>query len=225
MLKWGAVITIFYALIVLGVLVPLGGFLVFYWVSPLEVYKEWVPHTEWVLWIPIGIVLIGQALLLFLSVDTSWRRLKPRAHILVSCLVTAMLLALLTGAAILCIVFGVSGDRGEKTVDWLGSGGVLGCWAAIWVAWTVVFYLYSRNSSALITRATSWLLKGSVLELLVVVPAHVIVRRRHDCSAPMVTSFGITTGIAIMLLSFGPSVLLLYKKRLDEYARRGPVAK
>jgi len=214
MLKWGAVITIFYALVVLCFLVPLAAVLASNNVSLLDPYKQWV------LWIPIGIVLISQALLLFLSVDTSWRRLKPRAHILVSCSVIAMLLALLTGAAILSLVFVVPGG-----LNFLGSGGLLGCWAAIWMTWTVVFYLYSRNSSALITRATSWLLKGSVLELLVVVPAHVIVRRRHDCSAPMVTSFGIATGIAIMLLSFGPSVLLLYKKRLDEYARRGPVAK
>lgn len=86
--------------------------------------------------------------------------------------------------------------------------------------WGVVFYLYFRNSSEVVTRIISWLLKGSILELLVAVPCHVIVRRRHDCSAPMVTSFGIVTGIAIMLLSFGPSVLFLYKKRLDAYESR-----
>jgi hypothetical protein len=79
-----------------------------------------------------------------------------------------------------------------------------------------------RNSSGVINRLISWLLKGSILELLVVVPCHIIVRRRHDCSAPMVTSFGIATGIAIMLLSFGPSVLFLYKKRLDAYPPRSP---
>jgi hypothetical protein len=56
------------------------------------------------------------------------------------------------------------------------------------------------------------------------VPCHIVVRRRHDCCAPMITSFGIATGIAVMLLSFGPSVLLLYKKRLDAYRKRGPVA-
>jgi len=219
MRKWGTVITILYVLIVLGLLLPGAVFLAGGKSISLAAYKEWV------VWIPIVIVLVSQALLLFLSVDTSWRRLKPRAHILVSCLVTATLLALLTGAGIFSLGVGVYGDHLGDHFS-LGNGAnVLGCWSALWVAWAVLFYFYCRNSIETITRATSWLLKGSILELLVAVPSHVLVRRRHDCSAPMATSFGIATGIAIMVLSFGPSVLLLYKKRLDEYANRGPSTK
>jgi hypothetical protein len=37
----------------------------------------------------------------------------------------------------------------------------------------------------------------------------------------VVTGFGITSGIAIMLLSFGPSVALLFKKRLERYELQG----
>jgi hypothetical protein len=215
MRKWGAVITLFYALIVLLLLVP-GAVLIVQGnlIGFLGVYAVWVT------WIPIAIVIAGQALLLFLTVDTSFKRLKPRAHILVSYLVTGTLGALLTGAAILSLGFGIYGDKFSGNLDY-----ALACWGALWMAWTIMFYLYFRNSSALISRATSWLLKGSVLELLIAVPAHVAARRRHDCSAPGVTSFGIATGIAIMLLCFGPSVLLLYKKRLDDYTKRKAAAR
>jgi hypothetical protein len=210
MRKWGTVITLFYALIVLLLVVP--GTVFINEGNLHQVYAVWM-----ITWIPIAIVIAGQALLLFLSVDTSLQRLKPRAHILVSCLVTGTLWALLTGAAILSLGFGIYGDKfGGKFLD----QHVVVCWGALWVAWMIVFYLYFRNSSATISRATSWLLKGSVLELLIAVPAHVAARRRHDCSAPAVTSFGIASGIAIMLLCFGPSVLLLYKKRMNEYAKR-----
>src|SRR5258708_6036815 len=170
-------------------------------------------------WVRIVILVSGQALLLFLSVDTSQKRLKPRADILVSCAVGAILTALLTSAVIWSLGFVI---RGNDFWDHIFETNlsVLAFWAGLWLLWGILFYLYFRNSSEWVTRIISWLLKGSVLELLIVVPCHVIVRRRHDCSAPIATSFGIATGIAIMLLSFGPSILLLYKKRLDEYSTR-----
>ena len=86
--------------------------------------------------------------------------------------------------------------------------------------WGIVFFIYLRGSSAVLNRALTWLLRGSVLELLIAVPSHVIVRRRDECCAAALTSFGIVTGIAVMLLSFGPGILLLYKKRIESYRSR-----
>ena len=46
------------------------------------------------------------------------------------------------------------------------------------------------------------------------VPSHIIARLRGDCCASISTSVGICIGLSIMILSFGPAILLLYKKRI-----------
>ena len=223
MRKWGIIISSFYALILLGLIVP--AVVILFKGDPQsgkgffdDVFNT---YRNWFFWIPAGAILASQALLLFLSVDTSFKRLKPRAHILVSITVGALLTALLSSAIIWSVGFAIRGDKfwGKFFEE---ETNILLFWGAAWLLWGILFYFYFRNSSAVVTRLISWLLKGSVLDLLIAVPCHVIVRRRHDCSAPLATSFGIATGIAIMLLSFGPSVLLLYKKRLDSYTH-GPV--
>lgn len=223
MRKWGIVISVFYVLIVLGFIVPGAVFLYGDKNSSWQDFFEGIgeAYSNWLFWIPAGAVLASQALLLFLSVDTSQKRLKPRAHILVSCSVAAILTALLTSAVIWSLGFAIRGDKFWSSFLYKEEN-VVAFWGALWLLWGILFYLYFRNSTAVVTRLIPWLLKGSVLELLIAVPCHVIVRRRHDCSAPLATGFGIAAGIAIMLLSFGPSVLLLYKKRLDAYSNKAP---
>jgi hypothetical protein len=224
MRRWGIVLTVLYAVVVVGMLIPgamllsgesqygMSGFL-----KDLgEVYKEGL------VWVFTSMVLVSQALLLFLSVDTSQKRLKPQAQLWISCAVASALTALMVYGAVLCL--GVA-MRGDKFLDAneaaIGSRvKILIAVGILWASWAVAFYLYLRNKSEVVSRIVSWLLKGSVLELLIAVPCHVLVRRRHECCAPLVTSFGIVTGVAIMLLSFGPSVLFLYKKRLDGYAMK-----
>jgi len=221
MRKWGILISVFYAVIVIGLLVPgaiiLGGATdslgTILSTDLTGVLKNWLS------WVPIAVVLSGQALLLFLSVDTTQKRLKPRMHIAISVMVSSMLVALLVFAGLSAIGAAAYHDQFLDKF-WANTGQVFAIWVALWIVWALVFYLWSRNSTAIAGRAVSWLLKGSVLELLVAVPCHVWVRRRGDCSAPVATSFGIVTGVAVMLLCFGPSVLFLIKKRLDGYAVR-----
>jgi hypothetical protein len=96
---------------------------------------------------------------------------------------------------------------------WLGAVGMT---AIFWCFWGMVFYRRAKNDDpeSLVRRCTQWLLRGSILELLVAVPSHIIVRRRGDCCAPIGTLWGITTGISIMLLCFGPGVFFLFVERI-----------
>ena len=94
-----------------------------------------------------------------------------------------------------------------------------------WLIWLGIFYYYSREDSAesVVHRAVKWLLRGSILELLVAVPSHIVARQRGECCAPAGTFWGITTGLAVMLLAFGPGVFFLYVERCRRL--RPPTAK
>ena len=217
MRKWGIIVTAFYVLVLAFLLLPVLILLTTGEPSALSHLGATEAHDlgDWTTWALILVIAAGQALPLFLSVDTTRKRLKPRTHLLTTTILTGLFLAILSCAAILSVVAALQGDNSS-----IGSVEFFGSWGTLWIFWGVVFYVYGRGSSDWVTRATSWLLRGSVLELLVAVPSHVIVRRRNDCSAPMATGFGIVTGIAIMLLSFGPSVLFLFKKRMEASALR-----
>lgn len=231
MKRWGIVITVFYAAVVAVLLFP-GALWLFEQKSVADTLAEALDsYRHWLPWLWVGILVGGQALLMFLSVDTSWRRLKPRQHVAVTAFLAGLFTSLLTYAAITSLTVILGGNDvflkeglflsvfvGGSEITWYVKG--LGWCTAFWIVWGVVFYLYYMGSSEVVSKAVTWLLKGSVLELLIAIPAHVIVRQRGDCSAPVVTGFGIVTGIAIMLLCFGPGVLALYKKRLDAYSRK-----
>lgn len=207
MRNWGIVITLFYALVIVFFLVPI--------LAPLALDEPpALPSLEWGWAWPITFIFVaGQGLLLFVSVDTSRRYLRARTHIGVSVALAALFLGFLTVIGIWSLVVVAMGDEGfPDNLLWIAPAPIL-----TWVFWSVVLYIYMKESSDLVTRLTRWLIRGSVLELLIAVPAHVWVRQRDDCSAPGVTALGIVTGIAIMLMAFGPSVLFLLKKRLDQY--------
>ena len=220
MRNWGIIITAFYALVLTSLIVP-GVVVVCMWESDGRHNPSWGDAFEvydaWLTWVWVGILVGGQAVLLFVSVDSSWKRLKPRQHVLVSLVTIALVLGVLSFAAATSLLAGVFGDDAMDDALVGSQVKVLAWWTSLWLLWGIVFFLYVRQAPDRVVRVVGWLIKGSVLELLIAVPCHVIVRHRNDCSAPMATGFGIATGIAVMLLSFGPSVLFLYKKRMKQY--------
>jgi hypothetical protein len=213
MRKWGLVDSLFYAAAVILLLIPLAVALVGNWKTIGELHDRiFEANGYWATWICVAVFVCGQIVLLVLTVDLTQRRLKPRTHILVSAITASLFLAILSSLAFLSFALAIRGDRID---DWAIS---LLRWVplAAWVVWGIVFYRYARGTPDAVTRAVTWLLRGSVLELLIAIPSHVIVRRRDECCAPIGTGIGISTGLAIMFLSFGPSVILLYQKRIEK---------
>ena len=101
-----------------------------------------------------------------------------------------------------------------------GNGGWI-AWTALisglvtWCVWSVVFYRVSRpeQASDVISRQCRLLLKGSILELLIAVPTHVVARYRDYCCAGFMTFVGLTMGASVLLFSYGPAVFFLFVER------------
>ncbi|MFM1769349.1 MAG: hypothetical protein RJA22_1878 [Verrucomicrobiota bacterium] len=101
---------------------------------------------------------------------------------------------------------------------------LLGYVVLLWMIWGLLFHRYGQAgpADAAVRRLVSWLLRGSILELLVAVPCHVVVRQRGDCCAPTATFWGISLGLSVMLMAFGPGVFFLFLERAGRLRPRGP---
>jgi hypothetical protein len=173
-----------------------------------------------------------------LPVNIAERRLPARRPLKIPVILTGFFLANLFCAGIFCLacaalkdnalyVFSlvdllcghVSRNNGQiseiQTTNWGGISSAVIIVAIFWLIWALIFRRFAKSDdeNSLLKRSTRWLLRGSILELLVAVPSHVIVRRRDDCCAPAGTFWGIATGISVMLLCFGPGVFFLFVER------------
>jgi hypothetical protein len=196
-------------------------------------------YFYWGYWVWLAVLAAGQALLLLVPIDISERRLPSRRKLKVPFIVGTFLLGNLCLAGALSLFCAIFKDAGLNIFDsqnwliWIYNGfhhdpahhlqpsnsqSILTLlWPLLvsWFIWAFIFRRVARADApdAMIKRLTRWLLRGSILELLVAVPSHVIVRRRDDCCAPVGTFWGIATGISVMLLCFGPGVYFLFVER------------
>jgi len=196
-------------------------------------------YQQWDYWLWLVVLVGGQALLLLLPIDISERRLPARRKLKVPVIVTGFFLANLFLAGIfsmLCAIFKDGALNVFSFADWIlghRTGNLpqtvdtttWGVWTTIgitvtifWIIWAFIFSRCAKpdDEDSPVNRSTRWLLRGSILELLVAVPSHVIVRRRDDCCAPAGTFWGIATGISVMLLCFGPGVYFLFVERCQK---------
>jgi hypothetical protein len=223
MAKWAIVTVALYIILVAVLFVPLACCLVDEVTGQDVTISADVPKllTIWQAWLAVAIILLAQLLMLVFPVRMYSDNPVPQRSIWAPLLTTGILLVILliglTGS-IMAAIWG--DDAGSEPVGYMWIGLLV---VGSWVIWAIVFYCFGRAGDlpAFAQRLSCWLVKGSIAELLVAVPCHIIVRHRNDCCAPGMTFFGIASGLAIMAIAFGPSVLLLVNARMKQaYAGR-----
>jgi len=162
-------------------------------------------------WLWMAVMALGQFALLAVPVCFASRRPITRGALWPTVLASGLMAgALVLGAAysILETVFA------EHGTGWWTWSGVIAS-VLTWCVWSAVFFRLSRSLKAndWLSRQCRLLLKGSILELLIAVPTHIIARYRDYCCAGFMTFIGLTMGISVMLFSFGPAVFFLYVER------------
>jgi hypothetical protein len=238
-MKFWAVFTVFIYVAALLLLTFPVFCLAFVGGKPLQTAVD--IYFFWAYWLWLAVLAAGQILLLLVPIDISERRLPSRRKLKVPVIVGAFLLGNLFLAGVLCVLCAIFKDNGFAIFDgqnffiWIYNAlhqnpaqhlqsstqqSVLGLLWPLFVSWFVWALIFRRAAradvpDALMKRLTRWLLRGSILELLVAVPSHVIVRRRDDCCAPAGTFWGIATGISVMLMCFGPGVYFLFVERFQ----------
>ena len=163
----------------------------------------------------IAIVVLSQAGLLLVPVRLARRRPSRRGALWLPLLASGALLSLL----VLAVGFAACGLLAERAPDGFNRivfWSFVALAVASWIAWVIVFYQMSaaRTPEGIGLALHTWLLKGSILELLVAIPAHIIERQRDLCSASWITFWGVCTGMSVMFLAFGPALVILYVRRV-----------
>jgi hypothetical protein len=170
-------------------------------------------------WMWALIMGLAQAALLVVPVRVESRRPVTKRWLIWPLLAALAMLLLLAGGIVAAVW-----ETIENTNDLTDPATIIAFVSpvgAVWIAWAITFGFYTvRGGRAnFMTRLARSLIAGSILELLVAVPAHVLARTRGYCCAGLGTFWGIAAGLSVMLFAFGPAVFVLFARRYGDLRR------
>lgn len=216
MKRWPWIIAVLYALLLVVIAIPLV-------VSAIQpAMGISIPETllkffrQWQYWLWLGIMLIAQAIFLRAPVDIAQKRPMSKRTVLLPIVTAGFAAGLLAVGVLFCIGETVMQtqlytDKNTNFLLWISLGTLI----FVWAVWAALFLRRAQHiePATNIERQCRNLFRGSVLELLIAVPTHIVARYRDYCCAGFATFVGITFGIAVMLFSFGPGIVFLYRER------------
>ena len=216
MAKWAFLAVILYIILVMVLFLPaacaLADIIAGEDVSLSEYFELYGP---WVVCFFVIIVIVIQAGLLFYPVKIADKAFPLQRHIWIPAVATAFAFSVIVIGIIWSVLAAIWGDDILQNYVALAS---LAFVVANYLIWSCLFYSFASGvgPKSFISRLTRWLLQGSIVELLVAVPSHIIVRHKNVCCAQGLTFLGIATGVVIMALAFGPGLFFLFRKRFEK---------
>ncbi|HEY5551359.1 MAG TPA: hypothetical protein VIK52_05705 [Opitutaceae bacterium] len=213
MKRWAVVVAVLYVLI-FSALTCVGFLVAFPWA---KFGFEGIAGTfaSWGYWVLLVLLALSQFALLAVPVRIAERRPVTRRALWPTVLAggfAAGLLAIGAVFAIIALLFqdDLPGSGEDVTLRIAAAAGVVS-----WGVWALVFNRASARlgPEALLKKQRGGLVKGSVLELLIAVPTHIVARHRDNCCANMMTFIGLVFGFGVMLFAYGPAVFFLFAER------------
>jgi hypothetical protein len=193
-------------------------------VAPITtLFPAWIAisspdETALIFWSSVtALVMTAAAIgLLLTPVRMGRRRPFKRRSVWIPIVSAGLLMGILVVGAGLALIEYFHDDQADEIWFygvWIGGG-------AVWVAWSIVLWLLTgfRDPTSVVAHLHRWVLGGSVAELLVAVPAHLVVRKRPYCCAGIYTGTAIAFGVIAMIIAFGPSVGFLFYRRWKRIA-------
>lgn len=208
MKTWAWVVALLYAVVLAVLTLPV----VAVGLAPQIKFSEALEiYAAWQYWVWLAVMLLCQLALLAVPVRIEGRRPVTRRSLWLPVITAGLMMGGLVIGALFSVFELIFHDKGPGWFPWAA----LACGISIWAAWSVGFFLSGRQvgPGGLVSRQCRLMLQGSILELLIAVPTHIVARSREYCCAGFMTFLGLTMGISVMLFSFGPAVLFLYAAR------------
>lgn len=213
MKRWSFVVAALYGLILVVVFAPLVA-IAFIGSKDKEINEVGNMLSSGLLWLIIAVLVTAQFALLRVPVVMANRRPVKQRSVWSTVLAAAFMMSLLVfgfGFSVCELIARGLESHDADTQLWVSLGFAM----TSWLLWTIYFYQSTKTYAPAdqISRIQRRLWAGSILELLVAVPTHIVARQRTDCCAGYMSFIGLSCGIAVMIFAFGPAVYFLFAER------------
>ena len=208
MKRWALIVAGLYVALLLALTVPA---ILLAFAPKVGVGEALKAIVAWPYWLWLLIMLVSQLALLAVPVRVASLRPVTQGPIWRTVLAGGLMAGGLAGGAFLSIYEFLVRDNWSNKLIWTAVGLAI----LTWGVWALVFFRMSRvtEPADIVLRQCRSLFKGSILELLIAVPTHIVARYRDYCCAGFMTFIGLTMGVSVMLFAYGPAVFFLFAER------------